>query len=72
MKRKGDTVRLRHRKTGEERSLTVMLADSLQGYLPDGHAVKRGSDLDPEEGHYTWHRPEDWYQWNGLEWKKMK
>ena len=34
MRKKGEIVRLRHKKTGEERSLKIMLADSIQGYMP--------------------------------------
>jgi hypothetical protein len=67
MRKKGEIVRLRHKKTGEERSLKILLADSIQGYMPKEITVWTS-----EESHHNWHRPEDWHYWTGLEWKQMK
>ena len=67
MIKKGKIVRLQHKKTGEERSIKVMLSDSLQGYMPQEVTVWTS-----ENDLHNWHRPEDWWYWNGIEWKQIK
>ena len=67
MIKKGKIVRLQHKKTGEERSIKVMLSDSLQGYMPQEVTVWTS-----ENDLHKWHRPEDWWYWSGIEWKQIK
>jgi hypothetical protein len=44
-----------------------MLADSLQGYMPQEITVWTS-----EKDLHNWHRPEDWWYWSGIEWKQIK
>ena len=67
MIKKGKIVRLQHKKTGEERSIKVMLSDSLQGYMPQEVTVWTS-----EKDLHKWHRPEDWWYWSGIEWRQIK